>query len=127
MKLANVNDHEAAKRFFDEFDISYEVISRGKNKGKLRVRPVRETDRLKIYKAEDMLKEYGLEVICDHSNVFRDREDNAVVTFSPYNIDYHPAGIDWLEMSGDSIYGMWTRTYVVRRFLIRMDRLTFNT
>lgn len=116
MKLANVNDHEAAKRFFDEFDIPYEVISRGENKGKLRVRPVRERDREKIYKAKGMLEQYGLEVVCDHSNVFRDRKDNAVVTFSPYNISYLPAGIDWLEMSGSSIYGMGTKTYVVRRF-----------
>ena len=63
-----------------------------------------------------MLKGHGLVVVCDPANVFRDREDNSVVTFSPYNISYLPAGIDWLEMSEISIYGMWTKTYVVRRF-----------
>lgn len=114
MELARVNDHEAAKRFFEEFNIPYEVISRGENKGKLRVRRPRDRDREKILRAMDRLKMSGLEVVCDHTNVFRDEKDQAVVTFSPYNIDYLPAGFDWLEMSENSIYGLWTKTYVVR-------------
>ncbi len=114
MKLANVNDHEAAKRFFDEYDIPYEIISRGANKGKLRVKPCRAVDRENIQRARRRLKEYGLDVICDHANAFRDADDQTVVTFSPYNIDYLPEGFDWLEMSENSIYGLWTKTYVVR-------------
>ena len=33
MELARVNDHLSAKLFFEEFNIPYEVISRGENKG----------------------------------------------------------------------------------------------
>ena len=114
MELARVNDHEAAKRFFEEFNIPYEVISRGENKGKLRIKRPRERDHEKIWEAERRLKMHGLEVVCGHTNVFRDERDHTVVTFSPYNIDYLPTGVDWLEMSDNSIYGLWTKTYVVR-------------
>jgi len=114
MELARVNDHLSAKLFFEEFNIPYEVISRGENKGKLRVKQIREKDRQKIYQAMDRLKQYGLEAVCDHINVFRDKDDRTVVTFSPYGINSKPAGIAWLEMSDHSIYGNWTKTFVVR-------------
>ncbi len=41
MRIASVNDHAQAKLFFDEFNIPYEVVTEGQNKGKLRVKPNR--------------------------------------------------------------------------------------
>lgn len=38
MELAGVNNQEDAKIFFERYDIPYSVISRGVNKGMLRVK-----------------------------------------------------------------------------------------
>ena len=57
------------------------------------------------------------EVLCDHSNVFRDADDRPVITFSPYHI-----GIDNIEVPGYeveisdlSLYGDGARTIVMRQ------------
>lgn len=113
MKLANVNNYDQARCFFEEFNIPYEVITRGENKGKLRVKPLREKDHLNLIEVEYRLKDAGHDRIVDHKNCFRDANDNTVCTFSPYTADRVPEGIDWLKMSDYSIYGMCTKTFVV--------------
>ena len=113
MKLANVNNYDQARHFFDEYNIPYEVITRGENKGKLRVKPLREKDRFNLIETEYRLKDAGLGRIVDHKNCFRDANDNTVCTFSPYTVDRVPEGITWLKMSEYSIYGMCTKTFVV--------------
>lgn len=113
MKIANVNDYEQAKLFFDEFNIPYEVVTRGENKGKLRVKPNREKDRYNLFEAEKRLQNAGLGHIVDHSRYFRDADDNTVCTFSPYDLHPNMEGVPWLKVSDHSIYGCGTRTYVV--------------
>ena len=113
MKLANVNDYDQAKMFFDEFNIPYEIIKRGENKGKLRVKPVRSKDSFNLIETKSRLETSGLDDIVDHANCFRDADDNTVCTFSPYNANSVPEGITWLKMSDYSIYGMCTKTFVV--------------
>ncbi len=115
-EFAVVNDPQAAKRFFDEFDIPYKEITRGENKGKLKIKTVRYKDYDQRMTAERLLRKAHLEIIIDHPNVFRDKYDNAIVTFSPYDIDRLPKKLSWLEMSDHSIYGNGTKTFVVRCF-----------
>ena len=110
---ASVNNHQEAKLFFDEYDIPYQEIAEGEEKGELLTKPIRMEDRNQILEAEKRLRRSRLGVVIDHPNVFRDRNDNAVVTFSPYNIAELPKGRPWLEMSEHSIYGNGTKTFVI--------------
>lgn len=52
MKPAYVNDYAVAKLFFDEFNIPYEIVTRGENKGTLRVKPIREKDRANQFQSD---------------------------------------------------------------------------
>ena len=113
MELANVNHYAQVKLLFDEYNIPYEIITRGQNKGKLRVKPLRNTDRFNLIETESRLKNAGFGNIVDHSNCFRDADDNTVCTFNPYTMDRVPEGITWIKMSDYSIYGMCTKTFVV--------------
>lgn len=113
MILADVNNQEGAKLFFDEFHIPYEVTQRGENKGMLRIRPIRAIDRKNLMEARSRLEAAGLGFLIDHTNCFRDEEDNTVCTFSPYHDYAIPDGLKWLKVSRHSIYGMGTDTYVV--------------
>ena len=42
--LALINNHEDGKRFFETYNIPYQIITRGENKGKLRVKATRYSD-----------------------------------------------------------------------------------
>ena len=55
MVLADVNNHEQARLFFDEFHIPYEVTQRGENKGLLRVKPIRAIDRKNLMETRQRL------------------------------------------------------------------------
>ena len=113
MELANVNNYAQAKLLFDEYNIPYEIITRGQNKGKLRVKPLRNTDRFNLIETKTRLENAGFDYIVDHSNCFRDADDNTICTFSPYTLEEVPEGITWIKMSDYSIYGMGTKTIVV--------------
>ena len=112
MDLANVNDHQQAKLLFDEYNIPYKIITRGENKGMLRVKPLRPADRYNLLQTKFKLEQAGLNEIADHGRCFRDAEDNTVVMFSPYNICQLPSNCSWLIISDYSIYGMGTKTFI---------------
>ena len=114
IKPAYINDYQEAKLFFDEFDIPYEEITDGEEKGKLLVRPTELNDQLQIHEVEKRLRRSRLHDVIDHPNAFLDKEDNVIITFSPYNATKLPKGRPWLEMSEHSIYGNGTKTFVVR-------------
>jgi hypothetical protein len=119
-EVVHVNNVEEAKRFFDAYNIQYEIISRGENKGMLRTRRTREKDSYVLLEVRRQLEDAGLGAVCDHSNVFRDANDRTVVTFSPYHLlplatlEQYLYGYD-VEISDYSIYGYGTRTIVIRR------------
>jgi hypothetical protein len=113
VELAKVNNYDQAKLFFDEYNIPYEVISRGENKGKLRVKSVRRVDLFNLFEAEKRLRNANLDHLIDHKNYFRDADDNTVCTFSPYSADRVPEGVSWITVSDYSIYGVCTKTFVV--------------
>lgn len=115
--LTLINNHEAGKLFFETYNIPYQVITRGENKGKLCVKATRSLDGQAVLDARKELEYAGYGFRADHSNVFRDKDDRTVVTFSPYNavpkvIDV--PGYD-VEVSDYSIYSYGTKTIVMRR------------
>lgn len=117
--LALINNHEAGKLFFETYNIPYQVITRGENKGKLRVKVTRSLDGQAVLDARKELEYAGYGFLADHSNVFRDEDDRTVVTFSPYNavpkvIDV--PGYD-VEVSDYSIYSYGTKTIVMMTIL----------
>lgn len=119
MVLASVNQQEEARLFFNEYDIPFQITASGQNKGKLRVLPMCSKDRKILMDVKKILKENGLDWVVDHSNVFRDENDNTVVTFSPYQ-DVRQLGgimIGGFEFtySERSIYGYGTYTVVARK------------
>ena len=67
----------------------------------------------KKYHINNSIIKIGFGNIVDHSNCFRDADDNTVCTFNPYTMDRVPEGITWIKMSDYSIYGMCTKTFVV--------------
>lgn len=83
--LALINNHEDGKLFFDTYNIPYQVITRGINAGKLRVKQPRAYDSSKVLEVRRLLTEQGYGILCDHSNVFRDEDDRTVVTFDCVN------------------------------------------
>lgn len=123
MAVANVNEQDEARHFFNEYDIPFKIMQSGPNKGRLAIIPVREIDQRRILEAKDALERNGFEWVIDHSNVFRDDKDRSVVTFSPYmdRVD-ELCGIvvDNYEVtvSAYSIYGMATPTIVCREMTL---------
>lgn len=67
--LALINNYEEEKLFFDTYNIPYQVITRGANSGKLRVKQPRSYDSSKVLEVRRMLTEQGYVILCDHSNV----------------------------------------------------------
>ena len=118
--LALINNHEDGKLFFDTYHIPYQVITRGTNSGKLRVKQPRSYDSNKVLEVRRLLTEQGYGILCDHSNVFRHENDRTVATFSPYHdISSEIAGEIYLsgydvDVSDLSIYGYGTKTVVIR-------------
>lgn len=57
--LALINNHEAGKLFFDIYNIPYQVITKGVNAGKLRVKQPRFYDSSKVLEVRRLLTEQG--------------------------------------------------------------------
>ena len=70
--------------FCEHYHIPYKVITRGPNKGAVRLRPIRDKDREVFYEAQRAFRAAGYEDMIDHGACYRDDQDRAVVTFSPY-------------------------------------------
>lgn len=117
--MALINNHEDGKLFFDTYNIPYQVIAKGVNAGKLRVKQPRSYDSSKVFEVRRLLTEQGYGILCDHSNVFRDKDDRTVVTFSPYHdISFDVAGEIYLpgynvEISNLGFYGYGTKPFEI--------------
>ena len=129
MELAEVNNHDAAKILFDRYDIPYEIITRGENKGKLRVKTVRGRDMDCARPIIDAVRR-AVPALCDHTVVFRDVNDHVIITFSSYALlrpgkcdiqgVYGASGVETnveAEVMEYSIYGYGTRTVVIKQRL----------
>jgi hypothetical protein len=121
----SVYNLEEAKRFFETYDIPYEVVSCGENKGRLRIIKIGERQRNELLEVRRMMENAGLGTCCDHSNVFQDSADRTVITFSPYHTVANLEQIIMnglfggysVEISDYSICGLGTRTIEIRSYL----------
>lgn len=114
--LAPIDNYEDGKIFFETYNIPYQVIARGDNKGKLRVKTSRAVEDDAIFKARRAMERTGYGVLCVHSNVFRAEGDRPMVTFNPcYEAisDIVVRGYD-IEISDLCLYNGGTKTIVVR-------------
>lgn len=107
MEIVRVNDQEAAKLLFERYNIPYSITSRGEDKGELRVKPLRERDKNRLWTFQQDLRAKHPDIV-DHCMTFRDEEDNLIVTFSPYGC-YKPGKYELDDLDIDilefSIYG----------------------
>ena len=114
--LAPIDNSEDAKIFFETYNIPYQVIVRGENKGKLRVKTSRPVEDDAVPVAKRRMERAGYGVLCDHSNVFRAKGDRPVVTFNPcYEAisGIVVRGYD-IEISDLCLYNDGTKTIVIR-------------
>ncbi len=102
-----VNDLDAARLFLAAYNIEYREAD-----GKIQVLESRNVDRERARSIEAMLRRIGLSNMCDHKFVWRDRDGNTLVTYSPYDVE--EVRQTWIEKTEYNFYGHGTTTFVVR-------------
>lgn len=119
-EYAQINNVPMAKLLFHEYGIHFNTYRVGEHKGELRVLKVRDRDS-KVW--SDFSKRLGRKLgwLNEHCRIFRDKDDNTVLMFSPYESDEHVRSLDRrvigdykCEVRDESIYGFGTLTVVVR-------------
>ena len=50
--------------------------------------------------------------MCDHEFVWRDKDDNTLVTYSPYDVE--EVKQTWIEKVEDNFYGHGTTTFIIQ-------------
>ncbi|MEE0954207.1 MAG: hypothetical protein U0L49_00155 [Eubacterium sp.] len=125
-----INQPEEGVALFHELadfgiNISYTVVSRGENKGKIHVRKTRNKDSEAYLDVEKLLRRRSRGTYLDHTYYFRTDDDRTVVTMSPYidlseltkdmpkNGKPHKLGDYCIWVSTHSIYGNGTPTICV--------------
>ena len=108
VKAYVVNDVEAARHFLEKFNIEYKV----EPDGQISVLESRDVDRERAKAVEARLRKVGLAGLCDHKSIWRDRENNTLVTYSPYDVE--SVKQTWIEKVEDNFYGHGTTTFIIR-------------
>ena len=105
------NDIPAARSFLKHYNIEYREENEA---GKIRifVKAGRSVDHERVRAVKARLRRVGLAGMCDHEFVFRDRFDNTIITYSPYDVE--DVRQTWIEKPGYDFYGHGSWTFVVR-------------
>ena len=103
-----VNDIPAARLFLEHYNIEYKEES----DGKICVKAERDIDRERAHEVDQRLRKAGLSGMCDHRFIWRDREGNTLVTYSPYDVE--ETSLPWIEKVEENFYGFGTRTFLIR-------------
>lgn len=101
-----VNDAEQARLFCSHYNIEY------KEDGQIKVLESRDIDRERARIIEAKLRRIGLAHLCDHKFIWRDRDGNTLVTYSPYDVENVKQ--PWMEKTEDNFYGHGTTTFIIR-------------
>lgn len=101
-----VNDAEQARLFCSHYNIEY------KEDGQIKVLESRDIDRERARIIEAKLRRIGLAHLCDHKFIWRDRDGNTLVTYSPYDVENVKQ--PWIEKTEDNFYGHGTTTFIIR-------------
>ena len=102
-----VNDIPAARLFCSHYNIEYK-----EKEGRITVKAPRELDQDRASALDKRLRRIGLAHICDHEFVWRDRDGNTLITYSPYNVE--EVKRIWIEKVENNFYGFGTTTFLVR-------------
>ncbi len=82
-----MNDPEAARRFFAQYSIPYWEVQT-KDSVRFRVKALRTIDQERAMDLNVRIRKARISnALCDHEFVFRDAEDNTIVTYSPYDAE----------------------------------------
>ena len=107
-----MNDPESARRFFAQYNIPY-WEEQTKNGIRFRVKAPREIDQERVLDLNARIRKARIpNALCDHEYVFRDAEDNTIVTYSPYDIE--DVKQPWIEKTEHNFYGFGTTTFVIK-------------
>ena len=108
-----VNDVLTARLFCEKYNIAYKVEQRGKEqRSEIKVLGSRDIDRERAHVVEARLRKIGLRHMCDHEFIWRDRDGNTIITYSPYDVE--SVKQSWIEKVEENFYGHGTTTFVVR-------------
>ena len=102
-----VNDAEQARLFLATYNIEYKVESDG-----IKVLAHRDVDYERAKAVDARLRRIGLSNMCDHEFIWRDRDGNTLVSYSPYDVE--SVKQIWIEKVENNFYGHGTTTFVVR-------------
>ena len=102
-----VNDVPTARSFLNHYNIEYKEEADG-----IKVLESRDIDRERAGGIEAKLRRAGLSGLCDHKFIWRDRDGNTLVTFSPYDVE--SVKQTWIEKVDDNFYGHGTTTFIIR-------------
>ena len=103
-----VNDIPAALRFLEQYNIEYIE----EPDGKISVKAGRDVDRERAHEIDQRLRKAGLAHMNDHEFIWRDRDGNTLVTYSPYDVG--DTSLPWIEKIEDNFYGFGTTTFLVK-------------
>lgn len=107
-----INDPEAARQFFAQYNILY-WEEQTKNGIRFRVKAPRTIDQERVMDLNARIRKARIpNSLCDHEFIFRDAEDNTIVTYSPY--DVKEVKQTWIEKSEHNFYGHGTTTFVIK-------------
>ena len=79
---------------------------------KIQVKAPRAIDQERAYDLNQRLRRAHLYRMCDHEFVWRDKDDNTLVTFSPYDVE--EVKQTWIEKVEDNFYGHGTTTFIIQ-------------
>ena len=102
-----VNDISTARLFLAAYNIEYR-----EEDGRISVLESRDIDRERAKAVETKLRRAGLAGLCDHKFIWRDRDGNTLITYSPYDVE--EVRQTWIEKAEFNFYGHGTTTFVVR-------------
>ena len=107
-----VHDTEAARRFFACYNIPYQE-EQTEDGIRFRVKAPRTIDHERAQEVQNRIRKARIpNGLCDHEFIFRDADDNTLITYSPY--DMTEVRQTWIEKSPHSFYGFGTTTFVLR-------------
>ena len=102
-----VNDVPTARLFLEKFNIEYK-----EERGEVKVKGERDIDRERAHEIDRRLQKARLGHIRDHEFVWRDRDGNTLITYSPYDVENVKQ--TWIEKVEENFYGHGTTTFVAR-------------
>lgn len=107
-----VHDAKQARQFFEHYNIEYREAQDEAGKIVISVRAPGELDQERAHQLQNRLRRIGLTHMCDHEFVWRDRDGDTLVTYSPYDVE--EVRQTWIEKVDNNFYGFGTTTYLVR-------------